>query len=142
MAKIALAALVVVWMFNLARFIASGPSHDGTIDQGTSFDATRAAAAHAAPLALPADVAILIRAADDGSDKRTRRVGVMLAESEVVHIDLYDRAGRRLHARTTGPLPAGHSLVELDVEHLPAGDYWVRARAGDQLATAYLAIGG
>lgn len=147
MGKIVLAALVGIWMFNLARLIAGGLPGHGPVEGDAAFAAPPSTAAMdftPTEPALPAGVAVAIRSAGaTPGAQSTVSVGLMLAEPAIVHVDLYDLTGRRILTQTSQRLPAGRSSLQLhSVERLMAGSYWVRARVGDQVATTSVAIRG
>jgi hypothetical protein len=147
MGKIVLAALVGIWLFNLARLIAGGlPGHvpgEGNAAYAAQPSAAAMDFAVTEP-ALPAGVAVAIRSAKAAPGAQSSiSVGLMLAEPAIVYVDLYDLAGRRILTQTSRRLPAGRSSVQLNsVERLMVGNYWIRARVGDQVATTSVAIHG
>jgi hypothetical protein len=147
MGKIVLAALVGIWMFNLARLIAGGLPGQMPVEGQAAFAAPPSTAATNFAVtepALPAGVAVAIRSvgAMPGAQNSVS-VGLMLAEPAIVHVDLYDLAGRRILTQTSRRLPAGRSSLQLhNIERLMAGSYLVRARVGDQVATTSVAIHG
>lgn len=147
MGRTVLVALVGVWLFNLARLVAAGlPGH--APDAGIAAAPVPAVAAGAqleAPAPrLPSGAAIAIRAAQMPGEARSNiSVAVMLAEPAIVDVDLYDATGHRVFTQTSARLPAGRSHIELhSTERLDPGDYWIRARAGDEVATASVEIHG
>lgn len=135
MTRIVIAALVGIWLFNFIKFIASGPQPFEP-DQ----EAIAASGRTQTMQTLPADAAIAIQPEQPGQDG-TRRIGLMLAEPAIVDIGVYDGSGRLVRGQDGKRLPAGASVVDLPVSNLPSGDYWVRARTGDQIATAFVAVG-
>lgn len=146
MGKTILIALVGLWLFNLARLVAGGlPGHAPVVATIAPAPPAAEASRIAAPvLRLPRGLSIAIGAAEiPGNALSTIAVSVVLAEPAIVALDLYDSGGRLLFSLTSSRLPAGRSRIEMQsTERLEAGDYWVRARAGDEVATAPVEIHG
>ena len=142
MGKIVLAALVGIWMFNLARLIAGGLPGHAPADLREPYavpvaEASTPATVDAPSTSLPAGVALDIHSASATTGANTTfEVGLDLAESSVVDLDLFDSAGRRVLTQTSRRLPPGRSSVRLQsFERLAPGRYWIRARMGDDVAT-------
>ncbi len=70
----------------------------------------------------------------------TARVGITLAGSMAVKVELYDLAGRKVATVVDGPLAAGENSRELDVSGMAAGLYILRLEAGERVAATRLAV--
>jgi hypothetical protein len=143
MGKIVVAALVAIWLFNMARFAMLGfPGH--VHSQAPVPVPTRSAVAHGQPLAAPAsaeeDLTILNASASTGANT-TVSVALTLPSAGWVDVQLFDPSGRHVISRRTRRLPAGQRSVQLQtIERLQAGSYWVRAQMGDEVATKPVAV--
>jgi len=146
MGKIVLVALVGVWLFNLVRLIAGGLPGQATPQADAAMTPPAATASELAVAAetLPQGVALAIRSASvTHGAQSTISVGLTLAEPAIVDLDVYDTTGRCILTQSSRRLPAGRSSIQLQsIERLQPGHYWVRARVGDQIATASVAIPG
>jgi hypothetical protein len=151
MGKLVLAILVGLWMFNLVRMVAGGlpgnvpvavAAPDPVVQEATAEAAKSAFQRADTPLAE--GVALAIRNARVSSGSNTAvSVALTLAEPAIVDLDLYDSNGHRMFTQTSRRLPAGHSNMQLQsIERLAPGQYWIRARVGDQIAMKPLAIHG
>ncbi len=147
MGKIVLAALVGIWMFNLARLIAGGLPGHTPADLRSSYvvpaaEASTAATSETLASLLPDGVALEVRSATAMTGANTTITArLVLAQPSSVDLDLYDSSGRRILTQSSRRLPAGRSTVQLQsVERLAEGRYWIRARVGDDVATQMVTI--
>lgn len=57
------------------------------------------------------------------------------SENEHVRLDIFDTLGAQIQNITNRKLPAGQHNITVDLNHLPAGVYFVRARLGNRVQT-------
>lgn len=67
-------------------------------------------------------------------------IHISLQSSQPIEIALYDLAGRVLKNVFSGTLPAGSTSMEMIVDHLPAGLYYLKLHGGDFSVTERVVV--